>query len=332
MNRPTTQFKPSGILRNKHMQSMLVSSPPRRWLVNKRAKDYQAHSELELVLTLKGPQLLAKRTLARNGKPKARVILLHGWEGSSDSSYLQALGNQLWQSGCETIRLNFRDHGETHYLNTELFHSCRLDEVSDAVKLLSADSKVPVFLIGFSLGGNFALRVSARAHKFSVKPVHTFAISPVIRPKNVMQELEDGLFIYQKYFSNKWRASLRKKQDIYPEHYDLTEFFKLKGLTAMTHALVESYTEYDHTDDYFEGYSVDGDYLSDLQIPTTIITAKDDPIIPVKDFALLPNNPNLKLEIHDHGGHCGFIKNWRLTSWLEQELSDRIDAQLTTQK
>jgi len=327
MNQPITPFNPSGFLRNKHMQSMLVSSPPRRWLVNKRAKDYQARSQLELVLTPKGPQLLAKRTLVPGGQPKARVILLHGWEGSADSSYLQALGNQLWQSGCETIRLNFRDHGDTQYLNLELFHSCRLDEVSDAVKLLAADSTVPVFLIGFSLGGNFALRVSARAHKFPVKLQHTFAISPVIRPKNVMQRLEDGLFVYHTYFSNKWRASLRKKQAIYPEHYDLTSFFKLKGVNAMTHALVESHTEYDHVDDYFEGYSVDGDYLSDLQTPTTIIAAKDDPIIPIKDFELLPDNPNLELEIHDHGGHCGFIKNWRLTSWLEQELADRIDAQ-----
>ncbi len=322
------QFKPSWVLRNRHIQSMLVSSPPRRWRIKNRVKSYQAHSQFEIVTTPKGPRLLAKRTLARNGTPRARVILLHGWEGSVDSSYLMAVGNALWQAGCETIRINFRDHGTSHYLNSGLFHSCRLDEVADAVKILTTDSAVPVFYVGFSLGGNFALRVSNIAHSFPAPPSHTFAISPVIVPRNVMDAMEQGFFIYQKYFIRKWRDSLHKKAELFPDQYNFDSWSKMRSLHAMTENLVERYTEYNEVDKYFRGYSIDGDYLDELKIPTTIITAKDDPIIPVSDFALLPNNPNLDIEVHDHGGHCGFIQDWSLASWLEQELVSRINAKI----
>jgi len=321
-------FKPSWLLRNRHVQSTLVSSPPRRWRIKRQVKQYQTHSQFEIVNTPKGPRLLAKRTLARNGQPKAKVILLHGWEGSVDSSYLAAVGNALWHSGCETIRLNFRDHGTSHYLNEGLFHSCRLDEVRDAIKILTADSSVPVFIVGFSLGGNFALRVSNQAHNFPVPPCHTFAISPVIVPRNVLDAMQQGLFVYEKYFIHKWRQSLLKKAELFPNSYNFDNWMDMRSLHPMTEALVKRHTDYEDVEQYFRGYSIDGDYLSELQIPTTIITAKDDPIIPISDFALLPDNPNLDIEIHDRGGHCGFIQDWRLSSWLEQELAQRICAQI----
>ncbi len=326
MTSTTPQFKPSWMLRNRHIQSMLVSSPPRRWRIKNRVKAYQAHSQFEIVATPKGPRLLAKRTMARNNQPLARIILLHGWEGSVDSSYLLAVGNAFWQAGCETIRLNFRDHGTSHYLNAGLFHSCRLDEVADAVKILASDSKVPVFIVGFSLGGNFALRVSNRAHTFPVAPVQTYAISPVIVPRHVLDAMEQGFFIYEKYFMRKWRNSLRIKAELFPEQYNFDNWTAMHNLHAMTEVLVKRHTDYSEVEDYFRGYSIDGDYLKDLQIPSTIITAKDDPIIPVTDFALLPDNPNLHTEVHDYGGHCGFIRNWSLTSWLEQELVDRVTS------
>ena len=59
------------------------------------------------------------------------------------------------------FRLNFRDHGDTHHLNRDLFHSCRIDEVVGAVRAVRrAFATDPVAVAGFSLGGNFALRVA----------------------------------------------------------------------------------------------------------------------------------------------------------------------------
>jgi len=87
------------------------------------------------------------------------MVLLHGWEGRSESTYIQLLADTLYRQGVSIARLNFRDHGNTHHLNRGLFHSCRLDEVADAVRAVQ-DQWQPqqLFLAGFSLGGNFAIR------------------------------------------------------------------------------------------------------------------------------------------------------------------------------
>ncbi len=66
------------------------------------------------------------------------VVLLHGWEGSADSLYVLSLAQQLFAQRFEVMRLNLRDHGDTHHLNRELFHSCRLPEVIGAVRAPAA--------------------------------------------------------------------------------------------------------------------------------------------------------------------------------------------------
>jgi predicted alpha/beta-fold hydrolase len=55
-----------------------------------------------------------------------------------------------------------------------------------------------------------------------------------------------------------------------------------------------------------------------------MLTSKDDPVVPVGDFALLPDNPNLEVIISRYGGHCGFLKNWKLESMAEDLIASRF--------
>ncbi len=47
-----------------------------------------------------------------------------------------SLAQSLFNAGFDIVRLNLRDHGETHHLNRDIFHSCLLPEVVGAVKRL----------------------------------------------------------------------------------------------------------------------------------------------------------------------------------------------------
>ncbi len=318
-------YQPRGLLGNRHVQSLLTSGPIRKVRVQRLAADYLRRSERQIIEAADGTQLLGFQTRAVQNRRDALVILLHGWEGSSESNYLLAAATALDRAGFDTFRLNFRDHGASHHLNVELFHSCRLLEVVDVVgQVRQAHADQPVFLVGFSLGGNFALRVarSAPDHGFGLDRV--IAVSPVIRPRHVLDSLEDGLLIYHLYFVRKWRKSLQLKQSLYPERYQLDDWFALNKLREQTDWLVQNLTEYPDLDTYLEGYSVAGDYLAGLTVPTRIITAADDPIIPVKDFLDLPRSTALEVEVHERGGHCGFIENWRLDSWIEHRIINEL--------
>jgi len=196
--------------------------------------------------------------------------------------------------------------------------------VLDAVAAVADEYDGPVFLAGFSLGGNFALRIARHAPERGLELKRTIAVSPVIKPRHVLDAMEQGLPIYERYFVHKWRRSLKHKQSLYPERYNLRDWFRLGRVRAQTAWLVERLTEFESLDDYFEGYSVAGDYLAGLETSTLIITAADDPIIPIRDFETLPRPPALDIEVVPRGGHCGFLANWRLESWIEHRVKSEL--------
>ncbi|WP_376692499.1 YheT family hydrolase [Wenzhouxiangella sp. EGI_FJ10409] len=306
------------------MQSILTSGPWRRRKVRKRAEAYLSRREERVITARDGTRLLGFANRAGVDRRDALVIMLHGWEGSVDSNYLLSTAVTLDQAGFDTFRLNFRDHGDSHHLNEGLFHSCLLEEVLDAVATVADEYDGPVFLAGFSLGGNFTLRIARHAPKRGLELERAIAVSPVIKPRHVLDAMERGLPIYERYFVHKWRRSLKHKQSLYPERYNLQPWFRLGRIRAQTEWLVDHLTDFESLDHYLEGYSVAGDYLAGLETSTLIITAADDPIIPIEDVRALPRPAALDIEVLERGGHCGFLANWRLESWIEQRLKSEL--------
>ena len=84
-----------------------------------------------------GVRLQAWHSSPQGAPAKALALLLHGWEGSAESSYMRMTTARLLEQGFDVVRLNFRDHGNTHHLNPGIFHSCLLDEVLRAIGDLS---------------------------------------------------------------------------------------------------------------------------------------------------------------------------------------------------
>jgi len=321
---PEAGFQPPAWLANPHVQSIFPSLPMRRPGVERRCAALLSASEPLVIDCGDGVRLLAKRaTQHRLGRePASRVVaLLHGWEGSAESLYVLSLGQFLFDRGFDVVRLNLRDHGDSHHLNPGIFHSCRIAEVVGAVQQLQRlHAGQALHLAGFSLGGNFMLRVGARAADAGLDLARIVAVCPVLDPEHTLQRLEAGWALYRRYFIWKWRRSLRKKQASWPAQYDLSDVLGLDNLTDMTDRLARVYGGFPSLRDYLHGYALVGDALASLVHPARIITAVDDPIIPAEDVARLARPASLEITCTRAGGHCGYYEGGRGSTWIEREV------------
>ena len=316
------QFRPPAWLANRHLQSVLPSLPTRRGPVERRAASMLAASRQLILDCGDGVRLMAwiaEPDPDRVRVPRRLAVLLHGWEGSSDSLYLLSVAQLLHGQGFTVIRLNLRDHGGSHALNRELFHSCRIVEVMGAVSRLQAMyPDASLSLVGFSLGGNFCLRIGARAPRAGIRIARIVAVCPVVDPATTLAALERGPAMYRQYFLFKWRRSLRAKQLAWPDAYDFGELLADPSLTTMTERMVLKYTDFPDLASYLRGYAITGNTLEALEAPAHLIAAHDDPMILAHDLDRLARPPSLRLTVTPRGGHCGFIDALSGPSWVDR--------------
>ncbi|KAA2284768.1 YheT family hydrolase [Arenimonas fontis] len=320
-------YRPPRWLRNPHLQSVLGSLPPRR-LLGARALRRLGASHAEHVLDLAdGTRLLGFHNSLPGREPRGLVLLLHGWEGSADSSYMRHSTAELLRRGFDVFRLNFRDHGDTHHLNEELFHSCRLSDVVQAAgEVARRFPQRPLLAAGYSLGGNFALRLALAAPEAGVPLAHAVAVCPALDPARILHALETGLPIYHWYFMRKWRRSLRRKRALFPHRHDFGDEVLGLDMRRLTHWMVQRHTDMAGIDEYFDGYNIAGDRLARLQVPVNVLAAADDPVIPFEGFPALRLPAHSRLEYAELGGHCGFLEGLSLNGYAERWVADRLEA------
>jgi predicted alpha/beta-fold hydrolase len=313
------RFEPPWLLRGPNVQSVVARVGPRRARVRAKAAALLAASEDIVADVGGGVRLLIHHTPPRCEPNAGTVVLMHGWEGSGMATYVLSAAIGLWARGHRIVRPNLRDHGPSHHLNEGLFHSCRLDEMVDAVRWIRARFPAgPLALVGSSLGGNFALRIAARADAAGLGVARVVAVCPVLDPEDTMYALDRGSLIYRQYFLRRWRRSLELKKAAFPHLYDFARLERFRTLEEMTDYFVRHYTEFADLSTYLRGYALTGDRLAGLRVPSRVLLADDDPVIPVWGIERVARSDNLKIDRTARGGHCGFIADYRLSSWADR--------------
>ncbi len=316
----TQVFNPPFYLKNTFTQTLLASSK-----LGTRGKNPMLAAAREVILHIGDVRLQGFYSPQSDREPLGVFMLLHGWEGSVNSAYILRTGKFLYESGYSVFRLNFRDHGDTHHLNPGLFYAILLDEVFGAVQQVSQyEHALPFYLAGFSMGGNFALRIVRRAAETPIPNLkHVFSVSPVLDPEKSTYAI-DNYPLLRKYFRKKWAGSMQKKQSLFPDLYPLDDVYQLQTIAEMTALMLQRYSEFDNPSDYFRKYALTGDALANINVSLTIITAQDDPIIPVQDFYNLKLPPVAELIIQPYGGHNGFLESLSGKVWYEKKIKEKL--------
>ena len=152
------------------------------------------------------------------------------------------------------------------------------------------------------------------------------AVCPLVDPAATMDAMERGMPQYLRYFEHKWRRSLQRKRELFPEEHDFDDATLRLRMRDLTAWLVERHTDFADLGAYFDGYSIAGDRLAALQVPADILMAADDPVIPLRDFRELRPGGDARLELAGHGGHCGFLENRRFDGYAERWVARRLAA------
>jgi predicted alpha/beta-fold hydrolase len=313
-------FNPKPCLRNPHLQSMFASLK-----IRSLGRNEMVRCAREMVIDGgKGVRLLGFHSAKPDNDSRGLVLLLHGWEGSVNSAYMLHTGRYLFNRGYDIFRLNLRDHGKSHHLNRELFHGARIEEVLKAAENISTLSRQkPFYIVGFSLGGNFALRIALNPFD---KLKHVLCVSPLLDPYKTTQAIDEGLFPYRYYFMKKWKRSLREKERLFPQLYDFKMTYPMRSLMEITDYFVKNHSDFKDCRDYFGRYTLLGDRFSELGLPVTIYAASDDPVIPVSDYHSLKTNHNMHISLQHYGGHCGFIDTLMSGTWYERRIRETLDG------
>lgn len=310
-------FKTSLGLSNPHINTILTSSSLRRRLVQSKTKQLEKNSE-RLVLEVVGDiRLEGFYTPSKLETSKGLVVLIHGWEGCHRSNYMLSALQQLHEDGFSVFRLNMRDHGDTHHLNQAPFLAINLTEIEQAIlQVLKRFPHDHNYLIGYSLGGNMSVRIGTTSVAQLLNKI--IAVCPPIDPAHAVKAMQKQL-IYNRYFVHKWQRSLRKKINLFPEYNDCKSMLKIRDLAELHQAFVPRFSIHPDDQSYYRAYTLNKDNLSELYCPVQLVMSEDDPVIPVADISKLPKNPQLSVITTKQGGHCGFIQDWSLSSWLDQQ-------------
>lgn len=319
-------YQPPLWLRNGHLQSVLSSSRLRQRRGAQLLQQLGCVNEKLLLDGGNGVRLQACYSYLPQTRAHGLVLLLHGWEGSVQSGYMRMTTARLLQAGFAVVRLNFRDHGDSLHLNPEIFHSARLDEVVNAaIDVSRRFPGLPLQAAGYSLGGNFALRLALRAPAAGLPLQRVAAVCPVLDPARTMDQLERGQALYARYFHRKWTGSLRRKRALFPEQLgDCDDRVLAQDLRTLTAWLAQRHAGFARIEDYFDAYSVAGPRIAGLQVPASVLMAADDPVIPLSSFDGWALPAHSRLLISRWGGHCGFIENHHGDGWAERWVCSQL--------
>ena len=319
-------FKPPFGLRNPHVQTIFSSIGLRRTKVRKAFHKFHKQQQEIILNCHDGIRLGGFLNQAVDTKFTQLAILIHGWEGSAESAYMLSTTTQLLEQGIDVFRLNLRDHGDTHHLNRGIFNSTLIDEVISGLEdLQQRYSYANYSLIGYSLGGNFSLRVAAKVQNNSIHLEKVIVFCPVIHAYESNAALnKTHNYIYGQYFVRKWKRSLYNKLAVYPDYEYKSSLADMKTLDQMNEELIPKYTRFKDVNDYFDAYAITGDILAKTICPCYLHFSKDDMIIPHDDIEKIADNPQLDITVTEWGGHCGFLMNWKFESWQDKRVLELL--------
>ncbi|MDA1107206.1 MAG: hydrolase [Proteobacteria bacterium] len=315
-------FIPAWWLRNAHLQTLWAN-------VVRRAENTALRRErLELP---DGDFVDLDWTTGASGPV---VIVLHGLQGSSNSSYARGILRALHQRGYRAVLMHFRGcSGEPNRL-PRFYHGGETGDLNTLVNVLHArEPHTPLAAVGYSLGGNVLLKWLGEQGQHAPLTCAVAVSVPFDMNESVLR-LQRGLSrFYQRHLLRCLRDTVREKSRHMRLPLDIGDLDRLRTLRTYDDAVTAPLHGFAGVDDYYTQSSC-RQYLGRIGIPTLVLHAADDPFLTRKATPTQAElSPHVTLELSGHGGHVGFVYGsapWRACYWLEERIPAWLEGVLAS--
>jgi uncharacterized protein len=253
------------------------------------------------------------------------VHLFHGLGGDSGSDYVLRTAALARAAGHTVFAVNHRGCGPGQGLAGGGYHSGSADDLAAAIaygrELRPAARHLA---IGYSLSGNALLLLLSRAGPGA--PDLAIAVNPPINLARSSELISAGLNrIYDLHFVHGARRSIRQRErdGLISEHYEIPRLARLGEVDDLYTAPAGGF---ESGADYYACCSTMG-RLDQIEVPTVILTAADDPFIDCRDFEASARSDSVHLHVEQCGGHMGYFSRPSPAGtrrWLDYALSHYI--------
>lgn len=302
-------FQPPWWLRNCHLQSCLglVHAPKYQQSVTWEQLDLPDGDFVDLCWA------------GRLGRPI--VVLLHGLEGSIESHYIQLMMHTLTQQGFQVVVMHFRCCSGRINRKARSYHACETGDFEFLLQTLHERyPQQPIQAVGFSLGANVLLHHLAKSHDSSPLRSGVAVSTPFELDKSaeyIPKFYKWGLLRSMKY---KTIQKILLGQDI---PATIEQVKRIGDFRTFDNVLTAPLNGFKNADDYYQCSSI-RPMLKNIEHPTLMIHAKDDPFVPLNSIPKSEEfSSSISFDLQNCGGHVGFAQGetpWRISRWFQNRI------------
>lgn len=263
----------------------------------------------------------------RAGGPSA--ILVHGLTGDANSSYMIRTARKLCDRGVRAFRMDMRSAGAAWGLSRRPYHAGCSGDIRVALNYVGELTDMgPTSLVGYSLGGNIVLKLMGEdAGAVPSNLARAAAVNPCIELATCSRGLERPINrIYAKHFVRAMCQHLSTAKDLIDRHRITALSRTVRFVREFDDLYTAPVSGYTTADEYYAACSATR-FAENIRVPTLILAAEDDPLIPADVFRRMAGSPSTVVHLAPSGGHLGFIgrsgvdadrrwSDWRVVDWI----------------
>jgi len=255
--------------------------------------------------------------------PLGRVVLVHGLEGSVESGYMRGAAQTLLERGYAVSRLNLRGCGASESLSSAMYHAGLTKDLHTLLMELNRVDRKPVFIVGFSLGGNVVLKLAAElgSEGCGLLAGVCAASTPIDLEACVRRLGHRRNRVYEWRFLRSMKQRMRRRHRLSPERFPLDGLDRVSSVFEFDDRFVAPHFGFQDAAEYYGTQSA-ARWLDRIRVRTLLVQAQDDPLMPfeVFDHPAIRSGRRIELLAPEHGGHMGFLSRGSRRFWLDDIL------------